>query len=54
MSHLVEEVIEDLDKISKIVMGGCPKINVITEIMAMKHKWELYKDVYPLLKEVKL
>jgi len=35
-----KEFIDDLNKINKIVVGGCPKINILTEIFGMKKKWE--------------
>lgn len=35
-----EGFIKDLNKINKIVVGGCPKVNVITEIFEMKKKWK--------------
>jgi len=37
---LIKEFLDDLNKINKIVAGGCPKINVVTEIFGMKKKWE--------------
>ena len=36
----IKEFLDDLNKINKIVTGGCPKINVITEIFGMKKKYE--------------
>ena len=38
--RLIKEFLDDLNKINKIVAGGCPKINVVTEIFGMKKKWE--------------
>ncbi len=35
-----KEFLKCLNRINKIVVGGCPKVNVITEIFEMKKKWE--------------
>ena len=37
--ELKEKFCEDLETLLKIINGGCPKINVITEIFEMKKKW---------------
>ena len=41
---LISEFLENLDRINKIVVGGCPKVNIITEIFGMKKEWEGRKD----------
>lgn len=37
---LMEKFIDDLSRIIKIINGGCPKVNTITEIFGMKKQWE--------------
>jgi len=39
VKELKEKFIADLDKILKVINGGCPKVNTITEIFGMKEKW---------------